>query len=61
MTNLPYLIRIMGYGLRKPRIRVPGMDVAGRVEAVGKDVTRFQPGEAVFGICEGTFAEYACT
>jgi len=51
---------MMGYGLRKPKARVRGMDVAGRVEAVGKDVTQFQPGEEVFGTCDGSFAEYAC-
>lgn len=60
MTGLPYLVRIMGYGLRKPGARVRGMDVAGRVEAVGKDVTQFQPGDEVFGTCDGSFAEYAC-
>jgi NADPH:quinone reductase-like Zn-dependent oxidoreductase len=60
MTGLPYLVRILGFGLRRPKTRVRGREVAGRVEAVGKDVTQFQPGEAVFGICEGSFAEYAC-
>ena len=60
MTGLPYLVRIMGYGLRKPKVGIRGRDVAGRVEAVGTGVTRFRPGEEVFGIGEGSFAEYAC-
>ncbi len=60
MTGLPYLVRIMGFGLGKPKTRVRGMDVAGLVEAVGKDVTQFQPGDEVFGTCDGSFAEYAC-
>ncbi|MER6026265.1 NAD(P)-dependent alcohol dehydrogenase [Streptomyces sp. NPDC001851] len=59
-TGQPYLIRALGFGLRAPKARVRGMDVAGRVEAVGPDVTRFQPGDEVYGTCDGSFAEYAC-
>ena len=61
MTGLPYLIRIVvpTLGLRGPKVPVPGMDVAGTVETVGKDVTRFQPGDEVFGWTDGSFAEYA--
>jgi NADPH:quinone reductase-like Zn-dependent oxidoreductase len=59
MTGLPYPLRL-GFGLRRPRTRIRGRDVAGRVEAVGAKVTRFQPGDVLFGTCEGSFAEYAC-
>jgi NADPH:quinone reductase-like Zn-dependent oxidoreductase len=58
MTGLPYLMRAIGYGLRKPKTRVRGRDVAGQVEAIGRNVTPLQPGDMVFGICEGSFAEY---
>jgi NADPH:quinone reductase-like Zn-dependent oxidoreductase len=59
MAGLPYLVRAFGYGLRAPKVGVRGRDVAGRVVAVGKKVTKFQPGDEVFGTCEGSFAEYA--
>jgi NADPH:quinone reductase-like Zn-dependent oxidoreductase len=58
-TGLPYPVRLAGYGLRAPKNPVPGMDLAGVVVAVGADVTRFRPGDEVFGIGKGTFAEYA--
>lgn len=60
MTGIPYLVRIMGFGLRKPKVGTRGRDVAGRVDVAGKNVTRLRPGDEVFGICEGSFAEYAC-
>jgi NADPH:quinone reductase-like Zn-dependent oxidoreductase len=59
MTGQPYLMRVMGFGLRAPKARVRGMDVAGTVQAVGKNVTRFHPGDDVFGTCDGAFAEHA--
>jgi NADPH:quinone reductase-like Zn-dependent oxidoreductase len=59
MTGQPYLMRILGFGLRAPKARVRGMDVAGTVEAVGSNVAQFQPGDDVYGTCNGAFAEYA--
>jgi len=49
VTGVPYVLRIMGAGLRRPKNPVPGTDVSGRVESVGGDVTRFAPGDEVFG------------
>lgn len=60
MAGMPYAIRAAGFGLRAPKQRVRGLDVAGRVEAVGPDVTRFRPGDEVYGTCTGSFAQYAC-
>jgi NADPH:quinone reductase-like Zn-dependent oxidoreductase len=60
MRGEPYILRIV-FGLHKPRSTRPGRDVAGQVEAVGRNVTQFKPGDAVFGTCSGAFAEYACT
>jgi NADPH:quinone reductase-like Zn-dependent oxidoreductase len=60
MTGLPYLVRVMGFGLRRPKNPILGMDVAGVVAAVGKHVTQVRPGDEVFGSCAGSFAEYAC-
>lgn len=59
MAGKPYLMRIIGFGFRRPKNRVPGLDVAGTVVAVGSEVTRFQPGDEVFGMSRGAFAEYA--
>jgi NADPH:quinone reductase-like Zn-dependent oxidoreductase len=58
-SGLPYLIRLMGFGLLKPKNSATGTELAGRVEAIGKKVTQFQPGDEVFGWCTGAFAEYA--
>ncbi|MFZ0158471.1 MAG: NAD(P)-dependent alcohol dehydrogenase [Kineosporiaceae bacterium] len=58
MHGEPYLVRA-AVGLRRPRNRVPGRDVAGTVVAIGSDVTRFAVGDEVFGIARGSFAEYA--
>ena len=57
LTGLPYVLRPM-LGLRRPKARVAGQEMAGRIEAVGEGITRFQPGDEVFGTCEGAFAEY---
>ncbi len=59
MAGLPYLIRIAGYGLRRPKTAGLGSEMAGIVEAIGGKVTGLQPGDAVFGTCRGSFAEYA--
>jgi len=59
MAGKPYLMRIMGFGFRRPKNQVPGLDVAGTVAAVGSEVTRFQPGDEVFGMSRGAFGEYA--
>ena len=58
-TGLPYLARLMGYGFRKPKQPVPGLDLSGVVDDVGRDVTRFAVGDEVFGIGTGTFAQFA--
>jgi NADPH:quinone reductase-like Zn-dependent oxidoreductase len=60
MRGTPYFLRIPA-GLRKPKDTRLGVDLAGQVEAVGRNVTQFQPGDNVFGACRGAFAEYACT
>ena len=59
MAGKPYLMRVIGFGFRRPKNRVPGLDVAGTVVTVGSEVTRFEPGDEVFGMSRGSFAEFA--
>jgi NADPH:quinone reductase-like Zn-dependent oxidoreductase len=60
MAGQPDLMRLMGSGLRAPKNRVPGLDVAGTIVAAGAAVTRFGVSDKVFGISQGSFADYAC-
>src|SRR5437764_5792923 len=59
VRGMPYVVRLVA-GLRGPRREIPGLDIAGEVEAVGGNVQQFRPGDEVFGWCKGAFAEYAC-
>jgi NADPH:quinone reductase-like Zn-dependent oxidoreductase len=59
LFRVPFFIRIMT-GLRKPKDPRVGVDVSGQVEAVGRNMTQFKPGDEVFGLCRGAFAEYGC-
>src|SRR4051812_30697744 len=62
MRGAPYIARLL-FGLRKPSVTQPGRagrDVAGQIEAIGRNVTQFKPSDEVFGACQGALAEYAC-
>ena len=59
MRGEPYFLRLMA-GLSRPKETRLGVDAAGQIEAVGRNVTQFRPGDSVFGACRGAFAEYAC-
>jgi NADPH:quinone reductase-like Zn-dependent oxidoreductase len=59
MTGKPYLMRVAGLGMRGPKDRVPGRDLAGTITAVGSSVTDFAVGDEVYGAGRGSFAEYA--
>ncbi|HEU5037379.1 MAG TPA: NAD(P)-dependent alcohol dehydrogenase [Nocardioides sp.] len=58
MSGEPYLMRLLGFGLRAPSVAVPGTNFAGRVEAVGPGVSGYAPGDEVYGAARGAFAEY---
>ncbi len=60
MAGLPYAVRAVS-GLRRPKLPNPGRSIAGVVEAVGSDVTRFAPGDEVYGTAVAAFADYAAT
>jgi len=60
IEGTPYIMRALGVGLRKPADTRLGVDFAGTVEVVGKNVTQFKPGDEVFGGRTGAFAEYVC-
>lgn len=60
LHGTPFIIRLMGFGIFKPKHQIIGADISGVVESVGKDVTQFKPGDEVYGSGIGGFAEYAC-
>ena len=61
MRGTPYIVRMVMTGLSKPKVPRLGVDVAGQIQAVGRNVTQFKPGDQVFGTCQGAFGEYVCT
>jgi NADPH:quinone reductase-like Zn-dependent oxidoreductase len=60
LRGVPYLIRLLGFGIFKPKNQILGIDAAGRIEAIAKDVTQFKIGDDVYGAAIGSFAEYSC-
>jgi NADPH:quinone reductase-like Zn-dependent oxidoreductase len=60
-TGLPYAMRLLGFGVRSPKAPNPGRAFAGTIESVGQNVTELEPGDEVYGTCDGSFAEYALT
>ena len=60
IAGQPYLMRLLGFGLRAPKVAVAGTNLAGRVEVVGAAVTNFGVGDEVYGTCRGAWAEFAC-
>jgi len=60
MRGSPFIMRLLGFGFLKPKNKILGSDIAGQVEAVGRNVTQFHPGDEVFGNIRGSFAEYVC-
>src|SRR5579864_3839600 len=61
MRGKPFFARLMAGGLLRPKHKILGCDIAGRIESIGKNVTQFQPGDEVFGGKGlGGFAEYVC-
>jgi NADPH:quinone reductase-like Zn-dependent oxidoreductase len=59
MAGLAYPMRLAGFGFRRPKSANPGRSLAGTVESAGKEVTEFEPGDEVYGTCDGSFAPYA--
>ena len=59
MTGRPRLMRLLGFGFRRPKAPNPGRAFAGTIVSAGSSVTEFRPGDEVYGTCDGSFAEYA--
>jgi len=60
LRGVPFIVRLMGFGLLKPKHQILGADMSGRVEAIGKNVTQFKAGDEIIGTGMGGFAEYTC-